>query len=343
MNVAYDSEALKYFLQAAHAASPDHPVVLSQFHTGMREVEVDAVCAVGQVIASVVSEHIENAGVHSGDATSRIPPSGVSSESRMRVLEVSAQIAKKIGLNGPANFQFLVSEKEGAPRVLVIECNARAARSFPFSSKTVGTNLARLATRVCLPGGEAVAPLGELKTALGRYAVKAAMFSFARLPGSDPVSGVEMASTGEVGCFGATEAEAIRLALEAAGLRKPTRGILLSAGREEQKQAFLPVLDVLRGWLSQKIAVYATPGTARFLTEHGLVGVQIAHWEGNALTWREVMRDRKVDFVVNIPKNFQRNELTLGSEIRRAAVSRGYGLITNAEKAVAFMSAYGRD
>lgn len=345
MNVAFDAEALAHYLRAARAASPDHPVVLSRFHRGMREVEVDAVCSQGKIIACVVSEHIENAGVHSGDATVRIPPSGIGTGARARVLEVSRQIAQKIGLNGPANFQFLVSEQGKSAQVLVIECNARAARSFPFSSKTVGQNLARLATRVVAAPESMSLQGGELRAPDGRFAVKAAMFSFARLPGADPVLGVEMASTGEVGCFGRDEAEALRLAFEASGLKRPRKGILISAGREEQKMAFLPVLGVLRSWKEQGMKIYATPGTAQFLLTQGLSDVETAAWEEGqgAQTWREVLRKKQVDLVINIPKNFRRKELSLGREIRRTAIAQGQTLITNEEKAVAFLGAWGAD
>jgi carbamoyl-phosphate synthase large subunit len=333
MRVAYDAESLDTFLSIAADISTDHPVVISEFMLGAREVELDGVAREGEILLSIVSEHVENAGVHSGDATLVVPAQRLYVETVRRVRHAGRLIAQGLNLNGPFNIQFLAVKN----RIKVIECNARAARSFPFVSKVVGVNLASAATEVLLGREPRLPRVSE--DDLPHVGVKAPMFSFTRLAGADPVLGVEMASTGEVGCIGANLDEALLLALEAARCRPPTKGVLVSAGPESSKLRFLEVASYFR---AMSLPLFATEGTARFLEAHGVPVTRLA-WpeegEGDVL---DVIRRGEVDLVINVPKNLKRQELSYGAKIRRAAIQNGCSLMTDMELASAFVTALSR-
>ena len=277
-----------------------------------------------------MSEHVENAGVHSGDATLVVPAQKLYVETVRRVRKAGRLIAQGLMLNGPFNIQFLARHNH----IQVIECNARAARSFPFVSKVVGTNLADAATAVLMGQTPKLPRIAEEN--LPHVGVKAPMFSFPRLAGADPVLGVEMASTGEVGCIGPDFESALLLSLEAAKIRPPQKGVLVSAGTEQEKMRFLEVASYFR---SINLPLYATPGTANFLEKHGFPVTRL-EWldraEHNAL-W--AIKEHLVDLVINIPKTLERDELRQGAQIRQAAVQFGCSLITNAELSLAFSRA----
>ena len=327
MNVVYDHESLNLCLSQALEISQDYPIVVSQFLQGAREIELDGVASKGEIVTSIVSEHIENAGIHSGDATTVVPAQRLFVETVRQVKRAGRLIAKGLNLNGPFNIQFLAVDNH----IKVIECNARAARSFPFISKSVGLNLARVATEVMR---------GE-KPQLGRYiedempyvGVKAAMFSFTRLQGADPVTGVEMTSTGEVGCLASNFEDALLLALEASHIPKPKKGVLVSAGMEKEKIKFLPAAEILR---DMQIPIYATEGTGKFLQEHGFE-VTTLPWDMDQILG--LIRERQVDLVLNCPKNFKATELSRGSMIRQTASQLGCALLTNMEKIIVFIKA----
>jgi len=327
MRVAYDRESLDRFLTAALDISADHPVVISQFLLGACEIEIDGIAQNGTVITNIVSEHIENAGIHSGDATMVVPAQRLYVETVRQVKRATRLIAKGLNLNGPFNIQFLAQNNH----VKVIECNARAARSFPFISKTVGLNLADVATSVMI--GEVPQIKRHIEDELPFVGVKAAMFSFTRLRGADPILGVEMASTGEVGCIGHNFEQALLLALEASKVTAPKKGVLVSAGNEDEKHRFL---ESARIFESMGLPLYATPGTAQYLQEHG-VKVHRVPWPGQGEDdVLEIIRQGKVDLVLNIPKNDRKEELTNGARVRQWAVQFGYPLMTNMEKITVF-------
>ncbi len=333
MSVAYDEESLQLCLANANDLSPDHPVVLSEFIEGAREIELDGVAKNGEILTAIVSEHIENAGVHSGDATLVVPAQRLYVETVRRVRRAGRAIAQGLNLNGPFNMQFMAKEGE----IKVIECNARAARSFPFVSKAVGLNLADVATDVMIGGKPNLSRFNE--DDLPYVGVKAAMFSFKRLGGADPVLGVEMASTGEVGCIGENIDQALLLAMEASGVYRPEKGILVSSGAEKEKLRFLQAAHIL---LSFGIPLYATQGTARYLQEHKIPVVAL-DWPGEGPDdVLQAIKDGKVDFVINIPKSSQRKELTRGSAVRQAAVKYGCSLLTNMEVVIAYIQALDR-
>ncbi|MEZ4741350.1 MAG: carbamoyl-phosphate synthase (glutamine-hydrolyzing) large subunit [Bdellovibrionota bacterium] len=330
MKVAYDRLSLDRFLEAAVDISSEHPVVISEFLTGAREIELDGVARDGKIVTGIVSEHIENAGIHSGDATTVVPAQMLYVETVRQVKKAGRKIAEGLKLNGPFNIQFLA--KEG--QIKVIECNARAARSFPFISKSVGLNLAEVATDVII--GKAPKLTRYNEDELPHVGVKAAMFSFGRLKGADPVLGVEMASTGEVGCIGRNFEEALLLALEASKVTVPKKGILVSAGAEKEKILFLKSCKILK---NLGLKLYATNGTAKFLQQHGFECESLA-WPGEAeRDVLSVIKSGEVDFVVNIPKNTQLKELTNGAKIRQCAVQFGCAIMTNMEKVTAFVRA----
>ena len=331
MNVAYDRTSLDQFLSMAESASPDYPVVLSEFLLGAREIELDGVAQNGEILTAIVSEHIENAGVHSGDATMVVPAQKLYVETIRRIRGAGHAIAKGLRLNGPFNIQFLARSNH----IQVIECNARAARSFPFVSKVVGLNLADAATSVMIGKIPRLARLSE--DDLPHVGVKAALFSFTRLGDVDPVLGVEMASTGEVGCIAEDFESAYLLAMESSKVYRPKKGILVSAGPEFEKLKFVPWAKKL---VESGLALYATEGTAKFLNEHGVKATVVA-WPGEigGIDPVELIRTKKVDFVLNIPKNLQRDELTRGSQIRQAATQFGCPVITNMEKMIAYVQA----
>ncbi len=330
MSVAYDEVSLKACLSVANRASPEHPIVISEFIVGAREIELDGVASNGEILTGIVSEHVENAGVHSGDATSIVPAQNLYVETVRRVRSAGRAIAKGLNLNGPFNMQFLAKDGE----IRVIECNARAARSFPFVSKTVRINLADAATQVIMGGRPKVDRFNEDE--LPYVGVKAAMFSFARLSGHDPILGVEMASTGEVGCIGSNFHEAMLLAMQASGYRIPRKAVLVSSGQEKDKLRFLKSAQLLR---ELGLPIYATEGTADYLIRHGFDAIKLA-WPGEGPNdVVQAIRSGKVDLVINLPKNTQRRELSHGFQIRQSAIRYNCTLLTNMEKAVAFIQA----
>ncbi|MEI6834012.1 MAG: carbamoyl-phosphate synthase (glutamine-hydrolyzing) large subunit [bacterium] len=333
MNVAYDRVSLDQYLSMAETASPDYPVVLSEFLLGAREIELDGIAQNGEILTAIVSEHIENAGVHSGDATLVVPAQKLYVETVRRIRGAGHAIAKGLKLNGPFNIQFLARSNH----IQVIECNARAARSFPFVSKVVGLNLADAATSVMIGKTPRLARINE--DDLPHVGVKAALFSFTRLSGVDPVLGVEMSSTGEVGCIAEDFESAYMLAMESSKVFRPKKGILVSAGPEHEKMKFLPWAKKLT---DLGLKLYATDGTAKFLTDHAVPVTEVA-WPGETRKGFEdpveLIRRKDVDLVVNIPKNLQRDELTRGSTIRQAATSFGCSIVTNMEKMIAYATA----
>jgi carbamoyl-phosphate synthase large subunit len=331
MNVAYDRSSLDRYLSMAESASPDYPVVVSEFLMGAREIELDGVAQNGEILTAIVSEHIENAGVHSGDATMVVPAQKLYVETVRRIRSAGHAIAKGLRLNGPFNIQFLARSNH----IQVIECNARAARSFPFVSKVVGLNLADAATSVMIGKTPRLARLSE--DDLPHVGVKAALFSFTRLGDVDPLLGVEMASTGEVGCIAEDFESAYMLAMEASKIYRPKKGILISAGPESEKLKFLPWAKKLS---ESGLTLYGTEGTAKFLTDHG-VNAQAVAWPGesNGIDPIELIRSKTVDLVLNIPKNLQRDELTRGAMMRQAATRFGCPVLTNMEKMIAYAQA----
>lgn len=333
MRVAYDRDSLDKSLVFAVDISKEHPVVVSEFLVGAREIELDGVAKDGEILTSVVSEHVENAGVHSGDATMVVPAQNLYVETVRRVRAAGRLIAGGLNLNGPFNIQFLARQNH----IKVIECNARAARSFPFVSKVIGLNLADVATAVFIGHEPRMYRLAE--DDLPHVGVKAPMFSFTRLAGADPVLGVEMVSTGEVGCIGRDFHEALLLSLEAAKCRRPAKGVLVSAGPEHEKMKFL---DCAAYFARMALPIYATEGTATFLEQHGIKATRLA-WPGEgADDVLGAIREGKVDLVINIPKNLQRREMSHGARIRQVAVQFGCSLITNMETTEAFAQALAR-
>ncbi len=336
MRVAYDRTSLEQSLAMAVDISTDHPVVVSEFLVGAREIELDGVAKDGEILTSIVSEHVENAGVHSGDATMVVPAQKLYVETVRRVRRAGRLIAKGLNLNGPFNIQFLAKQNH----IKVIECNARAARSFPFVSKVVGLNLADVATSVIMGKNPGLKRFTE--DDLPHVGVKAPMFTFTRLAGEDPVLGVEMASTGEVGCIGRNFDEALLLSLEAAKCRRPKKGVLVSAGPEPEKLKFL---ESAQFFASIGLPLYATPGTAQFLEGHGIKVKRLA-WPGEGVGGEQdvfqAIREGVVDLVINVPKHLRQQELSLGAQVRQLAVQFGCSLITNMEAASAFAHALAR-
>jgi carbamoyl-phosphate synthase large subunit len=325
MGVASNDAELERFLTRATTVSPRHPVVISKFLENARELEMDAVACHGALIASAVSEHVENAGVHSGDATLVLPPQRTYLETIRRIRRISAQIAAALEIHGPFNIQFLAKGNE----VSVIECNLRASRSFPFVSKVMRLNFIELATAVMM--GRPVAVQNGSAMDLDYVGVKAPQFSFTRLEGADPVLGVEMASTGEVGCLGDDFEEAFLKALLSVGFRLPIASVLLSTGPVEQKAAFLESARVLAG---MGVKLFATQGTAAFLRASGIDSTPL-HWpmEGASPNVLEYLSAKKIDLVINIPKNAAEDELTNDYLIRRKAADFGIPLITDIQLA----------
>jgi carbamoyl-phosphate synthase large subunit len=325
MAVAGSDEELDIFLGKAVEISPDHPVVMSKFVENAKEIDVDAVARDGELVCWAVSEHVENAGVHSGDATLVLPPQRTYLETMRRIRVITVQVARSLNITGPFNIQFLAKDN----RVMVIECNLRASRSFPFVSKVLKRNFIDAATRVMM--GRAVVADDRSFLDLDYVGVKAPHFSFTRLEGADPTLGVEMASTGEVACLGWDFDEAFLKALIAVGFRFPIRSALLSTGPIESKAA---ILDSVRRLVNLGVRLYATRGTADFLTPEG-IATEAVRWplEGGQPNALDCIRERKVDLVINIPKHFQKEELTNDYIIRRTAVDYGVPLITNRQLA----------
>lgn len=334
MAVALGSDDLGRFLDKAAYVSREHPVVISKFILGAKEVELDGVAKNGDVIAYVISEHVENAGVHSGDATIVVPPQRTYLETIRQIKGISQRVAKALNINGPFNIQFLAKDND----VSVIECNLRASRSFPFVSKVCGTNLIDIATKVMV--GWPVPEIHLKPFNMEYVGVKAPQFSFTRLAGADPTLSVEMASTGEVGCLGDDFEEAFLKAMIAVGFRFPLKTILLSTGPAESKIDFLPSAKVLQ---KMGVRILATLGTARYLNEYGIISEAVL-WPdaGTCNAADNRIRAGGIDLVINIPKSYQREELTRGYLIRRAAADTGVPLITNIQLAKRFIESISR-
>ena len=332
MNVCSNNEELERFLALAANVSKQHPVVVSRFIEHAKEVEMDAVAREGEIIAYAISEHIEYAGVHSGDATIQFPPQKLYVETMRRIKRITRRIAKELNISGPFNIQFLARDND----IKVIECNLRASRSFPFVSKVLKLNLIELATRVML-GMEVQKPDKSLFD-LDYVGIKASQFSFNRLQNADPVLGVDMASTGEVGCLGQDTSCALLKAMLSVGYRIPQKGILLSTGAPKQK---VDMLEASRMLQQQGFTLYATEGTSAFLEENGVKTVRV-YWPSEEGTPQalDLLHQKEIDMVVNIPKDLSSGELSNGYKIRRASIDLNIPLITNARLASAFISAF---
>ena len=335
MNVCSNREELTRFLELAANVSEDHPVVVSRFIEHAKEVEMDAVARDGEIIAYAISEHIEFAGVHSGDATIQFPPQKLYVETMRRIKRVSRQIARELHISGPFNIQFLAREND----IKVIECNLRASRSFPFVSKVLKINLIELAAKVML-GLPVERPAKDLFD-IDYVGIKASQFSFNRLQKADPVLGVDMASTGEVGCLGDDTGCALLKSMLSVGHRIPKKNILLSTGTAKQKAE---MLDAARQLVDNGYVLYATGGTSRYLADNGIDNIQV-HWPSEpdmkpqAL---DILHNHEIDLVVNIPKNLSEGELSNGYKIRRAAIDLNVPLITNSRLASAYINAFCR-
>ena len=333
MNVCSNQDELERFLQLAADVSKQHPVVVSRFIEHAKEVEMDAVAKDGEIIAYAISEHIEFAGVHSGDATIQFPPQKLYVETVKRIKRISRQIAKELHISGPFNIQYLAKEND----IKVIECNLRASRSFPFVSKVLKINLIEIATKVML-GIPVEVPEKSLFD-VDYVGIKASQFSFNRLQKADPVLGVDMASTGEVGCLGDDSRYAILESMLSVGHRIPAKNILLSTGSAKQKADMLDAAKLL----SEKgYSLYATGGTSKYLTENGIQNTRV-YWpseEGQEPQALKMLHNKEIDMVVNIPKDLTQSELSNGYKIRRASVDLNIPLITNARLADAFINAF---
>ena len=333
MNICSNQEELERFLQLAATVSQEHPVVVSRFIENAKEIEFDAVADHGQIIAYAIGEHVEFAGVHSGDATIQFPPQKLYVETVRRIKRISRQIAAGLHITGPFNIQYLAKEND----VKVIECNLRASRSFPFVSKVLKINFVELATKVML--GEKVTPPSKDLFDLDCVGIKASQFSFNRLQKADPVLGVDMASTGEVGCIGDDVPTAILESMLSVGYRIPRQNILLSTGTPRQKADMLPAARML---VNHGYKLFATGGTSAYLTASGVPNT-LVHWpsepdkQPQAL---DLLHRKEIDLVVNIPKDLTPRELSNGYKIRRAAIDLNIPLVTNARLAAAFISAF---
>lgn len=333
MNICSNRDELTRFLQLAANVSEDHPVVVSKFIEHAKEIEMDAVAQDGEILAYAISEHIEFAGVHSGDATIQFPPQKLYVETMRRIKRISRQIAKKLHINGPFNIQFMARDND----ILVIECNLRASRSFPFVSKVLKINFIDLATKIML--GAPVEKPNKNLFDLDYVGIKASQFSFNRLQKADPVLGVDMSSTGEVGCLGDDTSTALLKSMLSVGLRIPKKTILLSTGGAKQKAEMLDAAKMLK---QHGYELYATVGTSKYLTENGIENtlVYMPSDEGQHPQALELLHEKKIDMVVNMPKDLTPRELTNGYKIRRAAIDLNVPLITNSRLASAFISAF---
>jgi carbamoyl-phosphate synthase large subunit len=326
MAIATDDNELVKFLQKAVDISSDHPIVISKYLVNAKELEFDAVAKDGEIICSAISEHVENAGVHSGDATLVLPPQRTYLETIRQIKKISSGIAKSLIINGPFNIQFIAKDN----KVKVIECNLRASRSFPFVSKTLKQNFIETASRVII--GEKVEKTEDLSFNYNYVGVKAPEFSFTRLEGADPTTGVEMASTGEVACLGNDFDEAFLKALISVGYKFPIKSLLISSGPVESKTELMESTKLFR---KIGVTIYATSGTAKFMKANGME-VETLHWplkggEPNAISY---LKAGKIDLVINLPKSFQEEELTNDYLIRRTAVDYKIPLITNRQIAM---------
>ena len=329
MNVCSNDDELERFLRLAANVSHEHPVVVSSFIQNAKEIEWDSVAQNGEIKLYAISEHIEFAGVHSGDATIQFPPQKLYVETIRRIKKISSKIAKALNISGPFNIQYLAKNND----IKVIECNLRASRSFPFVSKVLKVNFIDLATKVML--GIPVEKPAKNVFDLDYVGIKASQFSFSRLQGADPVLGVDMSSTGEVGCLGENTSEALLKAMLSVGQRVPKKGILLSTGTADLLESAVKLHK--KGY-----QLYATGGTHKYLNDNGVPAV-LVHWpseadkEPQAL---DLLHRKQIDLVINIPKNLTSAELTNGYKIRRAAVDLNVPLITNARLAAAFIDAF---
>ena len=333
MNVCSNRDELERFLKLAANVSAEHPVVVSKFIEHAKEIEMDAVARNGEIMAYAISEHIEFAGVHSGDATIQFPPQKLYVETVRRIKRVSRQIAAALHINGPFNIQFMAREND----ILVIECNLRASRSFPFVSKVLKLNLIDLATKIML--GVPVEKPSKNLFDLDYVGIKASQFSFNRSQKADPVLGVDMSSTGEVGCLGDDTNQALLKSMLSVGHRIPKHTVLLSTGSAKQKADMLGAARML---VNHGYELYATGGTSRFLTENGIENT-LVYWpseEGQQPQALDMLREHKIDMVVNIPKDLTVSELSNGYKIRRAAIDLNVPLITNSRLASAFINAF---
>lgn len=333
MNVCSNEEELHRFLRLAANVSKQHPVVVTEFIRNAKEIEMDAVAQDGEIKVYAISEHIEFAGVHSGDATIQFPPQKLYVETMRRIKKVSAQIAKALNISGPFNIQYLAKNND----IKVIECNLRASRSFPFVSKVLKLNFIDLATRVML--GEKVEKPSKSLFDLDYVGIKASQFSFSRLQGADPVLGVDMASTGEVGCIGDDTNEALLKSMLSVGHRIPRRSVLMSTGNPRQKADMLEAAHLLH---KAGLKIYATEGTCRFLNENGVPAVRV-YWPSEPDGQPQVLdllHDKLIDMVVNLPKNFSSAELSNGYKVRRAAIDLNIPLLTNDRLASTFIKAF---
>ena len=332
MNVCYSDEELDRFLNMATEVSKDYPVVVSQFMQDTKEIEFDAVAQQGEIVEYAISEHIEFAGVHSGDATLVFPAQQIYYSTIRQLKKISRQIAKELNISGPFNIQYLAK----GPTVKVIECNLRASRSFPFVSKILKHNLIDTATRIMLDAPYTKPDKSEFD--IDRIGVKASQFSFARLQNADPVLGVDMSSTGEVGCLGDDMNEALLNALIATGYKLPKKSILISSGGARGK---MDLLDACKKLQEKNYDIYATNGTAHYLNENGVKATAVA-WpdENEGQNVMDMIAQHKFELIVNVPKNQTKRELTNGYRIRRAAIDHNIPLMTNARLAKAFIEAF---
>jgi carbamoyl-phosphate synthase large subunit len=334
MAVALNDTELTRYLKRATLLSPEHPIVMSKFQENAKEIEFDAVARDGEIVVYAISEHVENAGVHSGDATLVFPAQRTYLETMRQIRKIARAIAARLKIDGPFNIQYIAKNNN----VMVIECNLRASRSFPFVSKVIRQNFIEIATRVIMD--QPVEKPDKAVFDLNHVGVKAPQFSFTRLEGADPTLGVEMASTGEVGCLGEDFHEAFLKALLSVGYRLPPKGVLLSAGSIESKADLLPAARTLH---AMGVTFYATAGTAKFLKEYDIPSITVS-WpldkEDHSAV--DVIKEGKVDLVINIPKSNQEVELTNGYIIRRASVDHNVPLITNRQLAARLAEALAR-
>ena len=339
MNVCYNRDELVEFLGLAADGSEKHPVVISEFMQRCKEIEFDAVADNGEIIAYAISEHIEFAGVHSGDATIQFPPQKLYVETVRRIKKISKKIAAALNITGPFNIQYLAKDNY----IKVIECNLRASRSFPFVSKILKINLIELATKAML----GLKPAAPRKSAfdLDYVGIKSSQFSFSRLQQADPVLGVDMHSTGEVGCIGDDFNEALLNSLISVGYVIPKKNVLISSGDSRQKADLLPACQLLH---KKGYKLFGTNGTSRYLQENGVPCERViwpSDMDDAELTSKyrgalDMLANKEIDLVINIPKNFTHREMTNGYKIRRAAIDYNIPLITNARLATAFIRAF---
>jgi carbamoyl-phosphate synthase large subunit len=332
MNVCYDETQLKTFLDLATEVSKKHPVVISEFLERCKEIEIDAVAEKGEIVVYAISEHVEYAGVHSGDATTQFPPQKIYVETIRRIKNIAREIASSLNISGPFNIQFLARDNY----IKVIECNLRSSRSFPFVSKVLKINFIDLATKVML--GIPVEKPEKSAFDLDYVGIKASQFSFTRLQHADPVLSVDMTSTGEVGCIGDSFSEAILKSLLSVGYRIPQKRIMISSGTTKSK---VDLLDACKLLDEKGYELYATLGTQKFLKDNGVKAIAV-NWpdEEGDYNIKEMIANKKFDLIINIPKDLSRRELTNGYIIRRSAIDFNIPLVTNARLASAFIIAF---